>query len=439
MGPKLQFRFDRFFNIKMITSILSQTILYLKMGFRNIGKYRRKSLQIMVIVFVGSFVITSVGGLYNGLLESLMNALIENTSHGKVYRKGYYQKQEISPLELSITGYRTVIDRLKSVNNTAIFSPSISAGVVLSHENESYNILCQGIEPYAEGKNIFSIYKVYSKAVISGRFFGSNSDSGIIISSYAANSLNTRLGNKIIVFTADSYGSFNAVELEIIGIFDTANREQNENICLMNLENMQKLTGLEDRVTEIAIFFEDILESDSFLKNNASLLKENNLEYYSWKELLGSYMLLSDLFKVFGWILYLIFIVVAAVGITNTVLISVFDRIRDLGTLRAIGFTGNGVSLLLIIEVLLLGFFGSVIGVSLGGYLVYYFSIHGIVMPQYAQDMSNLYSANRIYTSFQLSYLVTAFLISSIVPVLSALYPTLVFRKIKIKDALGYR
>lgn len=385
--------------------------------------------------------ITAMAGFTSGMMDKFMNDMLENTAHAKIFLKGYYQKQEIAPLELSIPDYTAIIKKLKSKTPDLLTSAGISAGAVVSCGTNSLNLMCQGIAPFSgkDDKELFPMYGVYQRSVIAGNFFTGNGQTGVLISRYAAENLQCSLNDRIILFTSDSYGSFNAVELPVIGIFQTGYRDRDENICLADLASIQRLTGLEDRASEISLVFQDIREADAFLKQDEGILRKHNLEYFTWKELLGTYLYLVDAGNQFSYAIYIIFIIVAVVGIMNSVLISVFDRIRDIGTLRAIGFTKNDVSFMVFSELAVIGFAASLIGTALGGLLIYYFSVHGIPISESTKDvMNNFTNTNMIYTAFKWVYLVIPFLVSFLVPVLSALYPVSIMRKIKIKEALGY-
>lgn len=421
--------------------MLEKIIFYLKMGMRNVIKYKRKSIQVILIISIGAFVITAIGAFTVSYEEKFLKDMLENTAHGKIYYKGYYKKQEISPLGLSIPNYKNIIKNIISKDSSVEITPSISAGAVVSKGDKSLNMLCTGIQPYSdrENKNVFTSYRVYKNAVLDGRFFLNNNDTGIIISSYTALNLGCRLNDRIILFTADSYGSFNAVELKIIGIFQTGYIDKDENICIADLKSIQKLVGLEGRATEISLFFDDIKKAGTFKESYREIIKDNNLEFYSWKDLLGGMLSIIEFGKIFQLIIYLIFIVIASVGITNTVLISIFDRIRDIGTLRAIGYTKHDIDAIILSETFVLGIIGSATGTLIGGILIYYLSVAGIPISNESKELAgSMFSSNRIYPVFKLQYMVYPFVISTIVPLLSAIYPLTILRKMKIRELLGY-
>ncbi|MBN1823377.1 MAG: ABC transporter permease [Endomicrobiales bacterium] len=420
--------------------ITAKVLFYLKLGARNILKYKKRSLQVGVVICIGGFVMTTMGGFTDGMYDKLLKDMFEGTSHAKVFRKGYYEKQEISPLELSIEGYRGIIGRISSAGPGVKISPSISAGTVVSFKDNSLNLVCQGVEPYSgKDADLFPAYRTYAGSVREGRFFKNNSDKGVLISSYAARNLACGLGESIILFTADSYGSFNAVELEVIGIFKTGYKDKDENVCIADLQSVQGLVGLENAVTEISLYFNNLKESESFGRRISGIIRENNLEYMDWKELLGVFVWALKIGNIFNFIIYIIFIIVAAVGIMNTVLISIMNRMRDIGTFRALGFTLNDVSAMIITEVTLLGIIGSAIGIAIGVGLVYYFSVVGIPISDEMKDtMGSFLSSNRIYTTLKINFIVFPFFVSCLVPVLSSLYPLSLMRKMHIKEALGF-
>jgi ABC-type lipoprotein release transport system permease subunit len=253
-------------------SLLQSTSLFIRLGFRNALKYRRRSIEVGGVVFISALVMTALGGFITGFIDNYMNQLLENTAHARIFHTGYYQKQEITPLELSIGRYRQVVDEIRAADETVLVSPTISAGAVVSLGDNSLNMLCQGIQPYAgTSGTVFPSYRSFSTSVIAGHFFSNNAEQGILVSSYVIANLGCRIGDRLIVFTSDAYGSFNAVELPILGVFRTGYKEKDEGVCLVDLASMQQLVGLEDGVTELGLVFRDLAEADTLLLHGITM------------------------------------------------------------------------------------------------------------------------------------------------------------------------
>jgi len=417
-------------------------LFYFKLALKNTVKYKNRNIQVVFITALGALVLSFLGGFIVGLFEKYVNNILKETDHAKIYRKGYYAKQEISSFELLIKNYHDVIREIKSIEPTLKITPVIKSAVSIVKDEESINIYCIGIQPYAEEtQEEFPSFKSYSRKIVSGSYFNSNRDKGIIISSYTAQQLNYKVGDNLILFSSDKYGSFNAVELPIIGIFKTGYKDKDEQTCLVDIESMKKLLGLDEtEITELSLIFDDFNKAEMFKNKINNILGKYELEYFSWKELLGLLVLSIKYGKIFYLIIYLIFLIIAVVGITNTVLISLLDRIRDVGTFLSLGFSRADINKMILSEMLILGFIGATIGILAGSGLLYYYSIYGFPISDASQELLvNLFvSENRIYISFKLEYLILPFLASLFVPTLSAIYPLLVIRKITIRQALGY-
>lgn len=413
---------------------------YLKLALRNVLKYKRKSIQLVIITALGALVLSFLAGFIVGLFEKYTNDILKETDHAKIYHKGYYKKQEISSFELLIKNYKEIIKKIKSVEPKIKISPIIKSAVSVVKDEQSLNLYCLGIQPYdEETQQEFTSFKVYSKKILSGRYFLSNKDKGILISSYTASQLNCKVGDKLVLFSSDKYGSFNAVELQIIGIFKTGYKDKDELTCLTDIESMKQLLGFEeDEVTELTLIFDDFNKAVGFNKKIENILEKYNLEYLSWKDLLGVLVLSVEYGKIFYLVLYLIFLVIAMVGIMNTVLISLLDRIRDIGNLLSLGFSRKEVNTMILVEMLVIGLIGATIGILIGAGILYYYSIYGFPISESAKEMVTFIAENRIYTSLKIDYLILPFVFSSLVPVFSAIYPLFVIRKITIRQALGY-
>ena len=111
-------------------------------------------------------------------------------------------------------------------------------------------------------------------------------------------------------------------------------------------------------------------------------------------------------------------------GITNTMLMAIFERTQEIGTLMAMGLRKKKLLMLFTFESIFLGIFGSLTGCILGGSITYYYKIVGLNLADF--DMSgfdNMPLASVIYTDINMTILIFAFLFGVAVSIISALYP----------------
>jgi putative ABC transport system permease protein len=146
-----------------------------------------------------------------------------------------------------------------------------------------------------------------------------------------------------------------------------------------------------------------------------------------------------DLTWVFNLVLYLIIGSIAVVGIMNSVLLSIFDRIRDVGTLRAIGMRRSEVFGMFIFEFGLQGVLASLVGVVLGGVVLYILSIYGVPLPaEYESYVSEFGISLVLKPALKFTDVLFSFLLGVGISVLSTIYPLMVIRKMTVRELLSF-
>jgi putative ABC transport system permease protein len=130
-------------------------------------------------------------------------------------------------------------------------------------------------------------------------------------------------------------------------------------------------------------------------------------------------------------------ILIATLGIVNTMLMSVFERVREIGTLMALGMTPGEIRLLFLLESAILGAAGGLMGVGIGGALLKYFSVVGITITQ-ASQFVNIPIGTTFYAEFSWKTLGMFFVLAQAVAVLAALYPAYIASKQEPVQALRH-
>ena len=137
-----------------------------------------------------------------------------------------------------------------------------------------------------------------------------------------------------------------------------------------------------------------------------------------------------------GGILHVVLAIIAAAGVLNTALMSVFERTREIGTIRAVGTRRGRVVLLFLLEGLLLGLLGAAGGALVGGASVAWFAHHGI--PAFSEAQRYSYGGDYLYTSLHWPDLVAVPGMMIVVSVLAALGPALMAARLRPAEALRH-
>jgi putative ABC transport system permease protein len=157
---------------------------------------------------------------------------------------------------------------------------------------------------------------------------------------------------------------------------------------------------------------------------------------WTWEEMGGPFLGGLIVNRVVGGIMHVVLLIIAAAGVLNTALMSVFERTREIGTMRAVGSRRSRVVALFLLEGLFLGVVGAVGGSLLGAALVRYFSVRGI--PAFSEAQRYHYGGDRLYTALDWGDLVSVPALMIAVSVLATLGPALMAARLRPADALRH-
>lgn len=244
---------------------------------------------------------------------------------------------------------------------------------------------------------------------------------------------------------SDRYGSFSVVEVPLGGVFPRSAALAEEE-CYLDLRSMQSVTGLEEGATEVSLWCFQQRAGGTVLADNdgASALVTRAREIaarrgftaQTWRQVSASFTSMMSFMDLYLGIMYAIFAVVAAVGMTNSVLLSVQDRVRDIATLRVVALSRGGVSAMIALECLTLGLLGAAAGAVVGGAVSFLLEHGGVMLRVHVESVAS-YMGEGLTPRFSAGRVAAIAAIASAVPVLASLLPILSVRRLTVREALG--
>ena len=214
----------------------------------------------------------------------------------------------------------------------------------------------------------------------------------------------------------------------------------------MDLRSLQEATGLEGAATELSVWelnpgpagprLADPRLRSPAIEQAADTARRLGATAQRWTEISSSYAAMTSFMDLYMTIIYVIFAAVAAVGMTNSVLLSVQGRVRDIGTLRVVALSARGVSLMITAESLFLGLLGAAIGLALGGTVAAVLERTGFALPMKLESVAS-YLANGLRPRFSAARAGLIAGAAALVPVLACLLPITAIRRITVREALG--
>ena len=402
------------------------------LALRNIFKNKRRTTITFLSIVTGIASIIVFGGFVSytfwGLRESTIKTQL---GHIQIYTKGYSEKGIAQPNNYLLPNSENLITQITPLGQVAVITRRLSASGLLSTGEKTLTCKIIGVEPDRDAQ--FNTFETITDGV---QLTPQNAQNGGVIGAELMNALGAKVGDYVTLLTTTPDGALNATEFKIIGVAQTGSQDYDSVFVKLPLSKVQTLLGTSS-VEKLIVLLKTTEDLPHFVPKLTNLIAKNNLniEFKTWNELAMFYNKVVNLYKGLFKVITLIIGVIILLGVTNTMTMSIFERVHEIGTLRAIGTTKNGVLLLFIMEGKLLGIIGGLLGVGIGVLIATIINFAGGIYIPPPPGMSRGYMTF-ILTPFPL--LAFAFLFSVIITTIASIYPSYRASRLNIVDALGH-
>ena len=400
-----------------------------RIAFRNIFRNRRRSAITLVVIVMGVVGLILFGGYKNATFYSLRESTIRNRlGHLQVYQRGYSTAQSSKPLEYAlddVAEVRKAIERDPRVRMTAA---QITLMGLVSNGEKSETFMATAVEPAKETLML-------SQRMLSGSPLSDRESDAVILGRGLAQSMNVKPGDYLTIMTTTIAGSLNAMDVRVAGTFATGVKEYDDRAVKMPIAGAQQLLQTH-KVERLIVMLRDTEQTASVRHDLQRLFaqKQWRLEMKEWSELATFYhqvvLLYNGIFTFLGLIVFAIVIL----SVANTIVMSIFERTREIGTLMAIGTTRRRVWSMFLLEGIFVGLLGGAIGIVCGYALSLFINQAHIMLPPpptYTQGyLLRLRTAPALF--------IETFVIAVLTATFSAIVPALRASRLKIVDALGH-
>jgi len=360
-----------------------------KIAVRNLFRYKRRtiltaSLIAIGVIFVSSYISIS-GSFKNMMIGQITDSMI---GHLQVHRKGYVASIENLPLNMNMKpqAFRKLESILNGQTEIEAYSPRIKFGGMFSTFVETTNIRLNGVYPEKEFKAI----PLLPSRVAEGQ--GTLNRGEIFVPELLARGMKAKIGDMIVIVATNEDGSVNGRQFKISGILESATGPGGRDGYIHIEDAMEVLRMGEMEVSEVAIRLKHFGEAEAFTKKLDGLLsgemnKEGKpiFEVHAWQQLSPFYNVarMIDMMTVF---IQLMLIAVVLISIMNVMIMAVYERIREIGTIAAIGTLPSKILSMFVIEGLCLGVIGVVAGNLIGLAIIFILNVSRWVTFDFGQQ-----------------------------------------------------
>ena len=402
-------------------------MLLFKISLLNIKKHLKRSILIIASIVISVIVMQFVSGMLAGIRDNAFNNLLNESGHIQIYQKDYPDRLNTFSIEYLINNPDEIIKKINLNENVIKAEKIIQFGAQLINYEKNINMAGMGIEQNTE------FFKNIENKIIEGSFL---SKGGVLISEKVARVLDLQLNDPIIVFTETSIKSPNYMEYPVTGIFNTGSSEIDDNFFFLYIDDAEYLLYLENEATEIRVKFKTPEYAEVF-KEVSGIFADNNLTASTWKELFGSFIIMLELMDFFMLFVDIIIVIVSSSVITNAILMNVFERFREYGTMRAIGLKKHQLFFMIIQEGLIEGTTGSFIGTLIGLGFVFYFTEYGLYFGEMTEAFK-MGTGTILYFSFSPLHSFYNFLFGISIAAAGSASAAFVSLKYKLIDIIRY-
>lgn len=344
-----------------------------RMAVRNVGRNRRRSLISGTTIAIGVTCIVFASAYIDGLNRVIENEVTQAAVGAiTVQRAGYGASQDVAPLDLDMPQSPEIDARLASVGEIQERSPRIKFAGVLSNGDTSTMFIGTGFDIAREAV-VNPKGPGGTKGRRTGPGFSAPDAHEAVLGARLARGLRVGVGSTVTALVQTKPGAQDALDLTVVGTFDSRDVLEGKYLLAMPLATAQRLLHMPERVTGYSMSLHDRTTLDESVEAARRALDgvTPTLEVVTWRDVQPFWSDVVMLFDTTLGIVVSVVFILALAGIVNTMLMAVFERTREVGTLMSVGFRRRRIVALFLVESAFLGAVAAIAGGWIGGILVY--------------------------------------------------------------------
>jgi putative ABC transport system permease protein len=385
----------------------------------------------MFAIAFGLGVLLLMDSMLTGIDEDSFTKVINyETGHIKIFQRGYQDDVKNLPLDKSIDMPDKIINKITREEEVEAVTSRINFRIFLSDGIDQFPAVGIAINP-KDDTNVFKL----KQAVEDGEFIDKGEEA-MLIGEGLAEDFDVGVGDYLTVLTRTKYETYQALDLRIKGILKTEDPKIDWSAIVIPLGVGQDSLDMERAVTEIDIKLRDISQVDKFRDKLAKEL--TGFEVMTWKDLAEDVIAISETKRTFSFLIFSAVVIIALIGISNTILLSAYERVREIGMIAAMGMRRKQIRRLFVIEGALIGLFGSIGGCLLGAAMNYPLVRFGINWGFMMRDMGDIgYRITGVsYGVWRPHMFLIALIFGVVVSAIVSFYPAWVASKMEPTEAL---
>ena len=368
----------------------------INLAARNLTRYRRRTLLTSLLITLGVtallIFLAAAGSFKQTMIGSITDSML---GHLQVHRKGYTASIDNLPLNLSLQpkAVSRIEEMLKAEPEILAYSKRVKLGAMFSNFTENTSIRLNGVDPAAEDATVPGLRQRINDGDKTGALV---SPGKVLIPQLLARGMKVKVGDQVVLVVTNSSGSVNGKPFTVGGILDGVTGPGGRD-GYIHIDDARELLRMEQpEVMEIAVRLKSLAKLGEVQQRLSKALDEIRnkedkpaTELHLWSDLspFASIVRMIDLMTLF---IRIMLIAIVLVSVMNVMLMAVYERIREIGTLAAIGTQPGKLMAIFLIEGLLLGLAGALAGIALSYGIIALLNAYPVVFS-FGREQITLY------------------------------------------------
>lgn len=401
----------------------------LRLAWRNVWRNKRRSAIVLTAVVVGIAGVVLSMAVNNGMILQMVDtAIATELGHVQIHASGY---EENPGLELRLSdGGRGARAALASMDGVRAWAPRVRSEALVFSPRASVGVQFVGIDPEREAQ-----ISLVARSIVDGRYLDVESG-GLLLGAALAERLQVSVGAKIVVSAQDVDADLVGEAYRVTGIFQTASRDFDQRTVFVPLDNARKLLRLGDGISEIVVLAtrrRDVGKLATALRARLGA----DAEVRTWEQLAPLLVQLIEVFDSTAWYVYAAVFIGMVFGIANVLLMAVYERIREIGVVMALGMRPRRLVAMIVLEATVLTFIGLIIGFGVAVASVA--ALHdGIDLSRWAEGLTAYGIGTRIVPVIRAQDITVPIAAAVITAVVASLWPAYRATRFRPAEAVRY-
>lgn len=352
---------------------------YLHLAWKNLWRNRRRTLITLVAIAFSIMLVQALhnlsSGVYAGMVDSGVRA---GSGHIAVYRQDYLASRE----ETLYFEDHNLVTEIEAFDGVEHVLPRLYIPALAQSSRESRGIMLIGVDPQRERQ-----INPFLKSLAEDAMVRSSGSRDAVVGARLLDELQIKTGQKFVVTAQHQDGTLHSELLHVRGVVNSGMKDVDSSLILVGRERAGLLTGSSGSVHELAVILSDPAYEQQVLDQVTAILDTHpHIEAVNWERAMPNLANAIKLDYASQKFIFLIILLIVTIGVVNTLLMSVMERMREFGVILALGSRPMTLRCMIMLEALSLGLLAATVGTMFGSLATWYLVAVGIDLAAFVPE-----------------------------------------------------